>query len=442
MPSTRRQVLATAKALAIGSLAGCTAWAAPGTAPAESNSATPPESITPEHVSQLVRGNTGFAFDLLDTLTKQTPNSNLFCSPYSISIALAMTTAGARGQTREQMVDTLQYPTLGEQLHPAFARVRQQVTGEEQTETATPDSDSEAVPFQLAGANTLWGQKNYPWSQAYLDTLEANYGAGLHEVDFANHAPRARRRINDWVASQTEGKITELIPKGTLGSLTRLVLTNALYFRANWASTFDEDATESRQFTAIDGQSESVPTMEQTDEFRYAAVNGHQLVELPYAGGDASMIVLLPAPGQFESFERSLTPERLNSLLGNLSETTLKLRLPKFAYRTGLSLKQTLAAMGMSIPFDPTKADFGGMVSRDDSDLHIGDVLHKSYVSVDEQGTEAAAATAVEMETTSLVRGEQTMTVDRPFLFLIREQETGSVIFLGRVVDAAAAQPE
>jgi serpin B len=457
-------MLALSNALVGGLLAGCTGSSPAleteaGTAGTTTDTRTADETTTdaPETPTErVVTGNANFAFDLLDRLSETSPNENLFCSPYSVSVALAMTYAGARGETRREMRETLHFPAEG--VHRGFRRLQDHfsqyeapaTTGREVTETTESDAPEttekyrEPEPFRLAGANALWGQSGFPFAESFLGTLERNYGAGLRELDFESNPERARRTINEWVADQTRGKITDLLSPSVIDAMTRLVLTNAVYFRANWEREFREEATADETFTTLSGAEQTVPMMSQSETFRYASVEGHQLVALPYAGGDASMVVLLPEAGAFEAFQRSLSAERLRELLGAMESRQGTVKLPRFGYRSKFDLSETLAEMGMTSAFG-SEANLTGM-ARDDAGeaLSIDEVVHQSYVSVDEQGTEAAAATAVVVAESATTVSEDPfeMTADRPFLFLIRDDETGTVLFLGRVTDAGAARDE
>ena len=394
-----------------------------------------------EVLDQLVAGNTAFAVDLLDQLVHESPETNLFVSPYSISVALAMTYAGAREKTATQMAEAMHYRLEQNRLHPAFDTLAQQIedaeSGDEDTETREGET-----PFQLTTANSLWGLKGYPYRESFLDKIAANYGAGLRLVDFVDDPEGARKRINEWVAGQTNEKIEDLLPKGALSTLTRLVLANAIYFKANWESTFSKAVTEDGSFTALDGSTSSVPMMTQQESFPYAKRDGHQLIELPYVGGQVGMIIILPPDGKFEQFERSLTAEQLTQWVNALESQSGEITLPRFSYESKFRLSKVLKALGMPIAFDPQKANFGEMANlqKANENLYISDVFHKSHIAVDEQGTEAAAATGVVMDAASASANLFEMTADRPFLFLIRERESGSVLFLGRVVDASEAQ--
>lgn len=269
-----------------------------------------------------------------------------------------------------------------------------------------------------------------------MQALAADYGAGMQVVDFVADAEAAQRAINAWVAEQTRDRIPELIPTGVLDQLTRLVLTNAIYFKAPWQSRFFEEQTAEAPFHRLDGSQVSAPFMAQRTRFRYASGAGYQAVELPYEGRELAMAVIVPDAGSFGEFERGLTAERLAEVLEKLEPAEVQLRFPRFEFRTQASLSQVLSALGMPIAFTE-EADFSGM-SEQGRDLLISEVLHEAFIAVDEEGTEAAAATAVDVAVEALPPEPVELTVDRPFLFLIRDAETGVVLFLGRVVDPTA----
>jgi len=242
----------------------------------------------------------------------------------------------------------------------------------------------------------------------------------------------ARVTINEWVSEQTEGRIKDLIPPGAIDALTRLVLTNAIYFNAAWSRPFEEERTEDAPFYRLDGSQVTVPMMRQVESFGYATGEGYQAVELPYDGHELSMVILVPKEGEFETFEAALDVQRLEAILQDLRYTQVALSMPKFEIESSFSLVDALAAMGMPVAFSD-EADFSGMTGS--RDLTISDVVHKAFVSVDEAGTEAAAATAVIMKLTSAPMEPVEMRIDRPFLFAIRDLQTGALLFVGRVVD-------
>jgi serine protease inhibitor len=376
-------------------------------------------------VPALVSGNTAFALDLYQALKGQP--GNLFFSPYSISQALAMTYAGARGETEQQMAKVLRFNLPQAGLHLSFKSL-----GQELAQRGEGAQGQDAKGFRLNVVNALWGQQGYQFLPAFLDLLSQNYGAGMQFVDYVNAAEQARTTINDWVSQQTEGKIKDLIPAGVLDSLTRLVLTNAIYFNAAWATPFDKGATQEGAFTLLDGSQVQVPMMKQTESLGYAEGEGYQAVELPYDGRELSMIVLLPAKSQFKAFEGSLDAAQVEAILRELAPGQIALTMPRFKFDSEFSLKDRLSQMGMPLAFT-SDADFSGMTGN--RELSISAVLHKAFVSVDEAGTEAAAATAVVVGLTSAPASPVEVTIDRPFLFLIRDVKTGAVLFLGRVVD-------
>ncbi|MFW6115773.1 MAG: serpin family protein, partial [Chloroflexota bacterium] len=285
---------------------------------------------------------------------------------------------------------------------------------------------------QLNIANAIWGQEDYEFLTSFLDLLAENYGAGLRILDFAGAPEESRAIINEWVSEKTEEKIKDLLPPGIINALTRLVLTNAIYFNAAWANPFEEEATEDGSFTLLDGTEVQLPMMRQVESFGYAEGSNYQAVELPYAGHEMSMVIALPGEGELEAFEASLDATRVGAIIEELERQQVALTMPKFEYDARLSLAETLAALGMPVAFSG-EADFSGMTGS--GGLFISEVVHKAFVSVDEEGTEAAAATAVVMVESAAPGEPVEMTVDHPFIFLIRDVETGTILFVGRVVD-------
>ena len=376
-------------------------------------------------LATLVDGNSAFTFDLYQALRET--DDNLFYSPYSISLALAMTYAGARGETEEQMANTLHFVLPQNRLHPAFNSLDLELGRRGQ---GAKGKDGEG--FRLHIVNAIWGQKDFEFLPEFIDLLAENYGAGLRILDFMKAPEQSRITINEWVSDQTEERIKDLIPQGAIDELTRLVLTNAIYFNAAWQYPFEEDATFNGAFHLLNGDKITIPMMRQTESFGYAEGDGYQVVELPYDGRELSMLVLLPQTGQFELFEQSLNAQRVDDIVKNLNTREVVLTMPKFEFESSFSLKKTLTAMGMPVAFSAS-ADFSGMTGN--PDLFIGEVLHKAFVSVDEAGTEAAAATAVIMELTAMPGEPVEVTIDRPFIFLIRDIESGTMLFIGRVVN-------
>ncbi|MBN2561004.1 MAG: serpin family protein [Phycisphaerae bacterium] len=383
--------------------------------------------LTPEAV-QVAAGNTRFAFDLYKHLRHQ--NGNLLFSPYSISQAFGMTYAGARGRTEQQMAATLRFPLDQKELHPAFKLLAKDLRSRGES-----GGSLEGVGFRLRIANTLWGQQGMGFLPGFLGVLAGNYDAGMRLVDFQRNFEGARVTINDWVCKSTEGRIKDLLAPGVLNPGTRLVLTNAIYFKASWQQQFPEGATRPDDFHLLDGTKIRAPMMSQETRFGYSEGNGVQAVELGYAGAPLSMVVLLPRAGQFERVEASLDDGSVTSILGSLKSTKVLLTMPKFEYESSFSLSQALVRMGMKDAFDAGKADFSGMTGK--RDLKIDDALHKAFILVDERGTEAAAATSVAIGLTSVRKPEPPVVVriDRPFIYLIRDKKAGTILFMGRVLN-------
>lgn len=396
-------------------LTSACAPAAPETALAQSDHPRRAADAPQADQEALTTGNTAFALDLYQALRSEA--GNLFLSPYSVSSALAMVYAGARGETERQMADVLRFDLPQERLHPAFNAV-------DQTLTAGNDNPE---AFQLRIANSVWGQTGYPFQPEYLDVLAENYGAGLRLADFAGASEPARQAINRWVAEQTADRIKDLMPPESVTADTRLVLANAVYFKAKWEAPFqfwgDGD------FTLADGNVVKAPFMARRSQARYMPGDGFEAIEIAYLGDRARMVVIVPASGQFAGFEASLDSAQLAAILDGLQATEAVLEMPKFSFEARFSLAETLAGMGMADAFGGA-ADFSGMDGS--GGLSISHVEHKAFVAVDELGTEAAAATGVGMVVSA---PPVILRIDRPFLFIIQDTSTGSVLFIGRVLD-------
>jgi len=382
-----------------------------------------PSQTAYDAMGALSNSNNAFALDLYQQLRSQ--SGNLFYSPFSISQAMAMTYAGARAETEVQMAAAMHFDLAQADLHAAFNALSATL--------ASRAGENDKGGFKLNIANALWGQQGFGFQQEFLDTLALHYGAGMQAVDY--DAPdAARQTINDWVADQTEDKIQDLIPEGVLDELTRLVLTNAIYFNAAWLLPFDETNTRPDTFDLLDGSEVQVPMMRQTESFGYLKAEDFEAVELFYEDYKLSMVVLVPDEDQFAAFEQNLNAATLQSFIDQLSMERLDLSMPKFKVESSFGLADTLAARGMPDAFDAVKANFSGMTGQ--PDLFITDVVHKAYVDVNEAGTEAAASTGVVMGLKSMPTGEPIeVKIDRPFLFVIRDVQTGAILFLGRVVE-------
>ncbi len=367
----------------------------------------------------LPRGNNTFALNLYGELREQ--EGNLFFSPYSISTALAMTYGGARGSTAAQMEQVLHFEVTTERLHQAFS----QLTGQ-----------GAKGGYQLSVANALWGQQGVGFLKKFLDLTEKHYGAGLRQVDFAAATEAARKTINAWVEKETQGKIKDLIQPGVLNALTRLVLTNAIYFKGTWAEQFDKKATRDAPFTLATRQQVKVPMMHKTENFGYTEAEDFQALELAYAGDDLSMVIFLPREADgLLALEKKLSLENLESWLGGLRRQTVQVSVPRFAITSEFGLQEVLKSLGMTDAFSGA-ADFSGMTGR--KDLFISAVIHKAFVDVNEEGTEAAAATAVVMMRSAAPRPPVVFRADHPFLFLIRDNASDSILFIGRLVNPKA----
>ncbi len=367
-----------------------------------------------------------FALDLYAKL--KDGEGNLFCSPYSISTALAMTWAGARGTTAEQMAKVLHFERIPAEIHADFKRLI-----ESQNEAGTKGS------YELAVANALWGQKGYGFLKDYLDLVENNYHAALREVDFDHAIEEARQTINQWVEDKTKEKIKDLLKPGTLQQGTTLVLTNAIYFKGQWVLQFKEEKTKDEPFTLLDGKQIDVPMMHQTDKFGYVEDDDVQVLELPYKGDDLSMVIVLPRKTDgIGELDKMLTAEKLNGWLTNLPKREVIVSIPKFKMTCEFSLADVLKSMGMPDAFSRA-ADFSGMTGK--KDLFISAVIHKAFVEVNEEGTEAAAATAVTMMRATAMpsKPDPVFHADHPFIFMIRDIKTGAILFLGRMMNPKAA---
>ena len=382
---------------------------------------TSAEQIKPPDNTAIVRGDNQFAVDLYAQLDREQAGKNLFFSPTSISVALAMTAAGARGLTQSEMAEVLHLDADLAQVHSHYHRLLEQW-----------NAVGEKRAYQLRVANRLWGQKGCSIRPEFLALTRQQYGAEMLLVDFAQ-AEAASREINRWVEQQTNDKIKDLIPPSSLNAMTRLVLTNAVYFKGDWVQPFDKRNTREEDFAVSAQEKVKVPLMHQQAKMGYAEEETFQVLELPYAGQELSMVVLLPKnAGGLPELEKALTVDSLAALLSKLRVREVNAYLPKFKLETSFGLNPTLEAMGMKRAFT-READFSGISSTEA--LYISAVLHKAYVDVNEEGTEAAAATGVVMKAMA-ARHPQPIPVfraDHPFLFLIRDTKTVSILFLGRL---------
>ena len=371
----------------------------------------------------VVTGSNKFALELYGRIEDK--QGNLFLSPYSVSTALAMTAAGARGQTEKQMMDTLFATSLkSEQVHKSFGEIIKQL-----------NAAGEKGGFELTIANALWGQEGYKFLPDYLNLVKAEYGGNLQEVDFVKHTEEARKTINAWVEQKTKDKIKELIKPGILDPMVRLVLTNAIYFKGKWAVQFKPEQTKEMPFNLLNGEKINTPMMHQTGNFGYTEINDVQAIEMPYVSNDLSMVILLPKKFDgVKDLEKELTADKLADWLTKIHKREVQVLFPRFKMTSEFKLANVLGLMGMTDAFSG-EADFSGMTGK--RGLFISAVIHKAYVEVNEEGTEAAAATGVTMHATSIGEPPPVFKADHPFIFLIRDNHTESILFMGRLENPA-----
>ena len=389
-------------------------------------SAQLPSPPNPDQAA-LTAGDNAFSVDLYGRLRMQP--GNLFFSPASISTAFAMAYAGAQGQTAAQMAAVFHFTLPPAQLHPAMGALLTAMNAPGNTQRG----------YELRVADALWAEQDAHFLESYLDLTKADYAAGFHRVDFKSSPDSVRLTINEWVEQQTNGKIQNLIAPGVLTPATRLVLTNAIYFKGTWLDPFDKSLSADEDFHLSATQTVKAPMMHRTGSYRYYDGGSFQILELPYQGNDLSMVVLLPNDTDgLPSFEQSLTSAAANNWLQHLDPAPkVILTLPRFTMTQQFELSSALRAMGMPLAFSG-EADFSGMTGK--PDFTISAAIHKAFIDVNEQGTEAAAATAIVMRALAM-RAQQPepppiiFRADHPFLFLIRQTQTGAILFMGRVDD-------
>lgn len=384
----------------------------------------------------LVASNTTFAFHLYTQLKAQEPG-NLFFSPYSLSIALAMTSAGARNQTAQQIAQVLHFPPqTAAKIHPLFLQLQQGINQAQQH-----------VKIQVA--NALWGEASYPFLPNFREIVARDYDANLNQIDFKNTFSTAHLKINAWVEEKTQQKITQLIKPGLIDNLTRLILVNAIYFKGNWNSPFDQQKTKNAPFWINSHKNINIPMMTQQNQFGYAENQHLQVLELPYVGSltDAeseeslefsfspnrlSMTILLPRQRDgLAQLENLLNQQNLETWLNQIHWQKVKVVIPRFKINTGVELSKTLSAMGMPDAFN-NKADFSGIDGS--RALYLTSVIHQAFVDVNEVGTEAAASSGIVVTTRGIQPSMPVFLADHPFLFLISHKASGSILFLGRLI--------
>lgn len=385
---------------------------------------------TNRRVWELSRANSRFATTFYQHLAgSKSNNDNIFLSPLSISTAFAMTKLGACNDTLKQLMEVFKFDTISEktsdQVHFFFAKLNCRLYRK-----ANKSS-------KLVSANRLFGDKSLTFNGTYQDISEAVYGAKLQPLDFKGSAKQARAVINDWVSNKTEGRIREVLPEGAVDELTVLVLVNTIYFKGLWKSKFSLENTRDELFFKADEASCSVPMMYQEGKFRYRRVaEGTQVLELPFRGDDITMLLILPQPGKsLAKLERELSPETLQEWLDELGETLLAVHMPRFRIEDGFSLKEKLQVMGLVDLFSPEKSQLPGIAAGGREELYVSDAFHKAFLEVNEEGSEAAASTAVVIAGRSLNLNRVTFKANRPFLVLIREAALNTIIFMGRVAN-------
>lgn len=377
----------------------------------------------------LAAGNQAFAIDAYRKLAAE--KSNLVFSPASISIALAMTYAGAVGTTASEMAAALHFTLPAAQLHPAFNAMDLALS-----QRGEGKLGADGGPMRLNVVNAAWAEKNYTFTSEYLDVLGVNYGAGVNLLDFIGAPEPARLTINDWVAEKTENRIKDLLPAGSVDPSTRLVLTNAVYFNAAWKTPFKADSSFDGTFNTLAGAGVKTKFMNATlAETAGVEGAGYAAVALPYQDERLSMLFVVPDAGTFTAFESTLDTAKLDSIVASLTSQQVILTVPRFRIETEAGLIPILKSLGMQAAFSPGVADFSGMDGT--RELYIAGVQHKAFIDVAEKGTEAAAATGVTMGTTSMPMGLR-IAADRPFLYFLRDQPTGAILFMGRVLDPTA----
>ncbi|MEA3452897.1 MAG: serpin family protein [Patescibacteria group bacterium] len=389
------------------------------------NPVTPRTKIDPEDVANVTEANNEFALDFYYYL-KNKEEGNIFFSPYSMSSSLAMTYEGARGETAEQMRSVFYFPDDDERRRTEYAKMFGEINRE--------DKD-----YKLHTANALWAEKNFEFLNDYFNIIDQYYGGKVTNVDFQRNAEKARIIINNWVEEKTNNKIKDLIPKNVLNPATRLVLTNAIYFKGSWVQQFDEDNTRDQDFKIDKNNIVRVSMMERTDKearFNYAENEDLQILEMPYSGEELSMLIFLPKEDNLDKLENLFNSQNLLKWKEELKEERVKIFIPKFKFETKYLMAEDLREMGMPIALSAS-ADFSGMTG--DKDLFISEVIHQAFVEVNEEGTEAAAATAVIMEELSAGPNNEpkilTFRADHPFMFLIEHNLTGNILFMGRVTN-------
>ena len=410
-------VVALLAALVVGSqLPAVSDWLS-GTTAKEDVPVLDESGATASSVEATVDACNGFAFDLFGRYSVD--DGNILFSPYSISTALSMTYEGARGETAEEMEAVFGFLEDPSERLPSVAGIYNTL-------------NEEGREYALHTVNALWIQQGYPVLEDYVDAIIGYYGGDVNALDFVAEPDESRVTINEWVEERTNDRIKDLFPSGSIDADVRLVLTNAIYFKGDWLYEFDEEATGEEEFHVTPSTSVTVDMMSLRDEtFNYAETDELQLLELPYTGEDVSMLILLPKEGRMGDVEAQLSAERLCEWVDVMEGTAVNVYLPRFTFETKYFMMEDLAEMGMPTAFTDA-ADFSGMTGN--RELFIDKVIHQAFIEVNEEGTEAAAATGVSMRLSAAMPGE-VFRADHPFIFLIRDMDTGVILFMGRMTD-------
>ncbi|NTW43901.1 MAG: serpin family protein [Anaerolineaceae bacterium] len=395
------------------------------------NSPLPRQTVLLQSDQQLdnfVQANNEFALAIFQQLRNENTGQNMIFSPHSISFALAMTYAGAGGQTADEMRMVLGISQDDLSFHQNWNTLDQWLANR------TKEIQANSPDYKLRLTNAVWAQQDYPFNSSYLDLLSTFYGSGLHTIDFSGLPEPSRLEINNWVAENTSQKIIELIPEGAIKPLTRMVLVNAIYLNAPWQQAFNSEFTTKQSFFKLDQQVVDVNMMEKTINLPYLVTDQVSMVEIPYIGDDLAMVLLMPESKSYDSFVSTLDESMISDLISQETWGEVELKIPRFKAENKFQLNNVLGKMGMKQAFDPNLADFS--VMAEGNDLYIDQVIHQAVIAVDETGTEAAAATAVIILGKGFNPSEpQKITFDHPFLFFIRDTKSGSILFLGQILN-------
>jgi serpin B len=407
-------------------LAGC-ATTKTASIPQQTSSITP---SLPPGGSSVVMANNLFTYDMLTRISKDpaSAGSNIFFSPFSVSSALAITYEGARGTTADEIRSVFHFPSDLTALRQGYSDLNAGINNGQESN------------YTLRTANALWAEKTFTFLPEYATAAQRYYGANITNLDFINNPEGSRQIINQWIDEKTADKIQNLIPSGAIDPSTRLVITNAIYFKGSWAWRFDNNMTKPANFYVTPDKPLQVPMMQQIDSstrFGYAETSDLQVLEMPYSHGighELSMLIFLPKNGSLSAAETALSPDNLTEIRNDMVFQEVRVSIPKFTLHTEYQLNGILSAMGMPTAFSGS-ADFSGMDGA--KDLYVSDVVHKAYVDVNEEGTEAAAATGVVMWA-SAIQNPQSIPVfkaDHPFVFLIQDNDSGAVLFVGKIAN-------